>query len=57
MADFVSNSPISGPRNVGWELSWDIGGMGWSYEWGMFYSVSSSEENLPLRKPDIPGTA
>lgn len=54
MADFVSNTPISGPRNVGWKLSWDIGGLGWSYEWGMFYAVSGDDDLLPMRGPDHP---
>ena len=54
MPDFVSNTPISGPRNVDWKLAWDIGGMGWSYEWGMFYAVSGQDDMLPMRKPDYP---
>lgn len=53
MADFVSNTPISGPRNVGWKMSWDIGGMGWSYEWGMFYNMSNPDETLPIKPPVI----
>lgn len=52
MADFVSNTPVSGPRNTGWEISWDIGGMAWSYEWGMFYAVSGQDDVVPQRKPD-----
>ena len=54
MADFVSNCPVSGPRNVGWKMSWDIGGLGWSYEWGMFYDVAGNDDMLPFRKPEIP---
>lgn len=54
MADFISNTPISGPRNVDWKMAWDIGGMGWSYEWGMFYATSSSDDSASLRKPDMP---
>jgi hypothetical protein len=53
MADFVSNCPVSGPRDVGWELSWDIGGMGWSHDWGMFYPVGSPDDNVPQRKPNL----
>lgn len=56
MADFVSNCPISGPRNVDWKLAFDIGGMGWSHEWGMFYPMSSEEDMLPMRMPDMPRT-
>lgn len=55
MADFVSNTPISRPVNLDWKLSWDIGGMGWSYEWGMFYPTSGDDSTLPMRKPDEPG--
>lgn len=54
MADFVANTPISGPRAVDWKLSWDIGGMGWSYEWGMFYPTSGDDDQLPIRPPDFP---
>ena len=54
MANFISNTPVSGPRNVGWKISWDIGGMAWSYEWGMFYATSGDDEMLPLRKPEMP---
>lgn len=54
MADFVSNCPISGPLPMKWKMTWDIGGMAWSYEWGMFYDVSSTDETLPMRAPDKP---
>lgn len=54
MADFVSNTPVSGPRNVGWKMSWDIGGLAWSYEWGMFYNVSGTDDVLPIRLPVWP---
>lgn len=54
MSDYVSNCPVSGPRGVGWKLHWDIGGMGWSHEWGMFYQTSSTDE-VPMRKPTRPG--
>lgn len=54
MADYVSNTPISGPRFTGWKPTWDIGGMAWSYEWGMFYDVASPDDEAPLRKPERP---
>lgn len=54
MADFASNCPISGPRILNWKLAADIGGMGWSYEWGMFYPVSSEDDTIPMRGPDMP---
>jgi len=50
----VSNCPISGPANLEWKLAWDIGGMGWSHEWGMFYPTSGDEDMLPMRLPDMP---
>ncbi len=49
MADFASNVPISRPRRIDWKSAWDIGGMQWSHEWGMFYQ--SEDEMTPLRKP------
>jgi hypothetical protein len=57
MADFASNCPISGPTNLDWKLAWDIGGMGWSHEWGMFYPTSGEDDALPMRMPDMPRTA
>lgn len=57
MADFASNCPISGPRNVGWNVAWDIGGLSWSYEWGMFYDVPGEDDMLPIRPPDPPSGA
>ncbi len=54
MADYVSNTPVSGPRNLDWKVAWDIGGMSWSYEWGMFYSTSGKDDMLPLREPSWP---
>jgi hypothetical protein len=54
MPDFVANTPISGPRVMKWKMTWDLGGVAWSYDWGMFYNVSSSDETLPIRPPDRP---
>jgi hypothetical protein len=57
MSDFASNCPISGPTNLDWKLAWDIGGMGWSHEYGMFYPTSGEDDMLPMRMPDMPRTA
>lgn len=54
MADYVSNTPISGPRKIDWKMTWDIGGMAWSHQWGMFYNVSDDDDNQPMRKPTPP---
>jgi hypothetical protein len=54
MADYVSNTPISGPRKIDWKMTWDIGGMAWSHEWGMFYNVGDDDSNQPMRKPTPP---
>lgn len=54
MADYVSNTPVSGPRQMDWKITWDLGGMAWSHEWGMFYSTSDSDEGLSMRKPTPP---
>jgi hypothetical protein len=52
MSDFVSNTPISRPAQVNWTADFDIGGMCWSYQWGMFYKTSSDNANLlPIRLP------
>ena len=51
MADYASNGPISGPRRMDWKVAWDLGGLGWSHEWGMFYAVSDTDDFLPLRRP------
>jgi hypothetical protein len=53
MADYVSNCPVSGPRGVRWKAQWDIGGMAWSHEWGMFYDVPD-DDPTPMRKPTRP---
>lgn len=49
MADFASNVPISRPINTGWVSDWDLNGLQWSYEFGMFYAPQ--DDLLPLRKP------
>lgn len=55
MAEYASNTPISGPRSVDWKISWDIGGMAWSHDWGMFYAVSGgADDDIPIRRPDPP---
>lgn len=54
MADYASNCPISGPRNLEWKITADLGGLGFSYDWGMFYPISGDEDVTPMRKPDMP---
>jgi hypothetical protein len=55
MADYVSNGPISRPRPMGWKVSWSLGGMSWSHDWGMFYDTpSGDEQTLALRPPTPP---
>lgn len=49
ISEFASNCPISRPINVGWKSDWDLGGLQWSHDWGMFFSPS--DELVPLRKP------
>lgn len=52
MANYVSNCQISGPNNVGWKATWDLSGMGWSHQWGMFYPVGDDDDRfLPFRGP------
>ena len=51
---YASNCPISGPRSTSWKPAWDIGGMAWSYEWGMFYNVSAPDDQVPLIPPQPP---
>lgn len=57
MAEHASNCPISGPRNLDWELAADLGGMGWSFEWGIFYPVAGDDDVTPMRKPNSPRRA
>lgn len=51
MADYVSNTPVSRPVQVDWKMDWDIGGMAWSYQWGIFFKSSSQDDLLPFRLP------
>ena len=51
---YASNCPISGPRHISWEATWDIGGMAWSHDWGMFYNVSAPDEQAQLIPPRPP---
>jgi hypothetical protein len=51
VADFASNTPISRPAQLDWKADWDIGGMCWSYQWGMFYQSTSNNDLLPFRMP------
>lgn len=54
MANYVSNCPISMPRSPGWRRTWDLGGLAWSHEWGMFYDVPSDDQQDTLRDPVAP---
>lgn len=56
MSDYASNCPISRPRKVDWTISWDLGGMAWSYEWGFFYQTGDGDGDsfAPLRRPTPP---
>lgn len=49
MSEFASNCPISRPRKLTWKSIWDIGGMSWSHEYGMFYEPA--DEMVPIRPP------
>ena len=49
ISEYASNTPVSRPVNPGWTVDWDLGGMQWSYEHGMFYDPA--DEFVPLRKP------
>ena len=56
MSDYVSDCPVSGPSRLDWKRSWDLGGMAWSHEWGMFYDVSSPDDtSVPMRPPNPVG--
>ena len=54
MPDHASNCPISGPRNLDWKIAADLGGLGFSYEWGAFYPIASDDDVTPMRGPDMP---
>ncbi len=49
MAEFASNCPISRPISTGWKTDWDMNGMSWSFDFGMFYEPQ--DDLVPLRKP------
>lgn len=49
MAEYASNVPISRPVNPGWKSDWDMNGMQWSHDFGMFYAPE--DDFIPLRKP------
>lgn len=49
MTDMVSNCPVSRPANTGHKADFDIGGMMWSDDHGMFYAIT--DEMLPIRPP------
>lgn len=49
MAEFASNCPISRPVDTGWKSDWDMNGMQWSHEHGIFYAPE--DDLIPLRKP------
>ncbi len=49
MSDFASNTPISRPRRVSWTSDWDLNGLQWSFDQGVFYDVQ--DDMVPLRKP------
>lgn len=52
MPDFASNTPISRPILMSeWKADWDVGGMLWSHDFGMFYQGTSNEDLLPFRLP------
>lgn len=49
MAEFASNCPISRPRDTGRKATWDLNGMSWSNDGGMFYEPQ--DDLVPIRKP------
>jgi hypothetical protein len=49
MADYVSNTPVSRPRNTGWEVHWDCNGLVWSNQWGFFFRAG--EDLDPIQRP------
>lgn len=54
MSDYVANCPVSRPRRPGWRITQDLGGMAWSYDWGMFYDAPSDDDPALLRPPTPP---
>ncbi|ACH62131.1 hypothetical protein MYRNA_130 [Mycobacterium phage Myrna] len=49
MADYVSNTPISRPRRMPWEVHWDCNGMVWNNDYGFFFNAVDQME--PLERP------
>lgn len=47
--EFASNVPVSRPRDTKRKATWDLGGMSWSVDYGMFYEPL--DELVPIRKP------
>lgn len=52
MGEFASNCPISRPANVDLQVDWDLNGMLWNNDFGIFFSPV--DEMLPLRAPVLP---
>lgn len=51
MAEFASNTPISGPIKMPWTVNYDCGGLVWSNDYGIFFDVQ--DEQLPIKTPAI----
>jgi len=49
MANFASNTPISRPRKMPWEISYDCNGLVWSNDWGLFFDAA--DPLLPIVEP------
>ena len=52
MGEFASNCPISRPVNVELDVHWDMNGILWNNDYGMFFSPV--DEMLPMRPPVLP---
>lgn len=50
IAEFASNTPISGPIYTGWKTDWDLNGWAWSYEFGLHFG-DPVDELIPIRLP------
>ena len=49
MSEYVSNVPVSRPRNTGWEVHWDCNGLVWNNDHGFFFQPV--DPVLPIKKP------